>query len=105
MNSSAATTLAGYTTLIVAVSGVLVALVGAFFTRLANRDANQQQNRANALAVRVEEHELYRDLVAELRTEVERVRLARGADRVECEARLDRLRAALVERGIDPERL
>jgi hypothetical protein len=103
--ASSAAAFAGWTTLIIAITGALVTLVGSIFTRSSNREVVKEQRRANSLAVQREQHEMYRDLTIELRAELERVRSARSSEHDECRQRIAQLRAALIERGVDPDHL
>jgi ABC-type hemin transport system ATPase subunit len=103
--ASNAAAFAGWTTLIIALSGAFVTLVGSALTRASNREVVKEQRKANSLAVQREQHEMYRDLTIELRAELERVRTARSSEHDECRARIAQLRAALIERGVDPDHL
>lgn len=81
--------------LYVALSGAVVTALGVLFTRLSSRDAARATAAAHQLDEIREQHALYRDLVAELRTEVERTRLARESDRTACLRAVAELQAAL----------
>lgn len=69
------------TALIMALSGALTAIGGVILSRSGQRDTARQQVAATTLQERVQEHDVYRDLVTDLRAELERLQLSNDADR------------------------
>lgn len=61
------------TALLMAVSGAIASIAGVLLSRRGQKDAAVQQSAANRLTEQKQEHDVYRDLVTDLQTEIARL--------------------------------
>jgi len=81
-----------YTALIMAVSGAVASIAGVFLSRRGQKDAAVQQVAVQRLSEQKAEHDIYRDLVTDLRAEVARLYDANARERASSDALVAHLR-------------